>query len=223
MKLFIAIPSTNGGSAIFADSLAKFFATHRGAFTFKRMPALGISVARDHLVHEFLKTDCTDLLFIDSDIGFCSRDVDRLCSHDLDVVGGCYPLKNEGEKPTLVLSLVDGARANEKGIIECVSIGTGFLRIRRNVFDELRVATPQLSFENSEGETEHDYFPAGVEGGKFYGEDIAFCRSWRRIGGRIFADFGIRLHHEGTKIFGCEAKKQQTSTQKEHTLWPIHS
>jgi hypothetical protein len=215
IKLFIGVSSTNGGTSIFADSMARFYATHRGFFIYKRMPSLGVGLARDHLVHEFLKTDCTDLLFIDSDIGFSSEDVGRICSHDVDVVTGCYALKAETEKPTLVLSLVDGARANTNGLIECVSVGCGFLRIRRAVFDQLRVATPHKSFKNDRDEIEHDYFPEGVEDGRYYGEDIAFCRNWRKLGGRIFADFGIRLDHEGFKIYGCEAVKQTTSTNNQ--------
>jgi hypothetical protein len=213
VKLFIGVSSTNGGTAIFADSLAKFFASHRGFFIYKRMPSLPIGLARDHLVHEFLKTDCTDLLFIDSDIGFSSEDVGRICSHDVDVVTGCYAMKMPGEKPTLVMSLVDGAKPDANGLIECVSVGCGFLRIRRDVFTKLRLATAHKSFINHQGEREHDYFPEGVEDDRYYGEDIAFCRNWRKTGGRIFADFGIRLDHEGNKIFGCEAGKQTTSTQ----------
>jgi FkbM family methyltransferase len=49
--------------------------------------------ARNVLTANFLAGDCTHLLFIDSDIAFTPRDVQRIISHDEDVVGGIYPLK----------------------------------------------------------------------------------------------------------------------------------
>ena len=49
--------------------------------------------ARNVLTANFLASDCTHLLFIDSDIAFTPRDVQRIISHEEEVVGGIYPLK----------------------------------------------------------------------------------------------------------------------------------
>jgi hypothetical protein len=57
-----------------------------------------ITRARNKLVADFLKTDCTHLFFIDADIGFKARDAKYLIEADLDVVCGCYPMKNLGWK-----------------------------------------------------------------------------------------------------------------------------
>ena len=55
-----------------------------------------ITRARNYCVDEFMRSDCTHLLFIDSDIGFNFRDVYtlmHLCEPGMDVVTGPYPKK----------------------------------------------------------------------------------------------------------------------------------
>lgn len=52
-----------------------------------------ITRARNRLVSEFLRSDATDLLFIDADIGFSPKDVQALTMGDFDVVAGVYPKK----------------------------------------------------------------------------------------------------------------------------------
>ena len=53
-----------------------------------------ITRARNYLVDEFLhRSDCTHLLFLDSDISFDPRDVIALLALDKDVIGGPYPKK----------------------------------------------------------------------------------------------------------------------------------
>ena len=53
-----------------------------------------ITRARNYLVDEFLnRSDCTHLLFLDSDIHFDPRDVIALLALDKDVIGGPYPKK----------------------------------------------------------------------------------------------------------------------------------
>lgn len=53
-----------------------------------------ITRARNRAVMEFLKTDCTHLLFIDADIGFGAEDVRKLVMMNEEVVCGAYPLKH---------------------------------------------------------------------------------------------------------------------------------
>ena len=53
-----------------------------------------ITRARNYLVDEFLnRSDCTHMLFIDSDIHFDPKDVIALLALDRDVIGGPYPKK----------------------------------------------------------------------------------------------------------------------------------
>ena len=54
-----------------------------------------ITRARNYLVDEFIhRSDCTHLLFLDSDIHFDPRDVIALLALDKDVIGAPYPKKS---------------------------------------------------------------------------------------------------------------------------------
>ncbi len=53
-----------------------------------------ITRARNYLVDEFLRSDCTHLLFLDSDIHYNPQDVVALLALDKDVIGGPYPKKS---------------------------------------------------------------------------------------------------------------------------------
>src|SRR4051812_2306284 len=52
-----------------------------------------ITRARNYLVDEFLRSKCTHLMFIDSDIDFNSMDVLALLACDKPIIGGAYPKK----------------------------------------------------------------------------------------------------------------------------------
>jgi hypothetical protein len=53
-----------------------------------------ITRARNYLVDEFLRSECTHMLFIDSDIHFNPQDVIALMALDKDVIGAPYPKKS---------------------------------------------------------------------------------------------------------------------------------
>jgi hypothetical protein len=53
-----------------------------------------ITRARNYLVDEFLnRSECTHMLFIDSDVHFQPQDVIAMLALDKDVIGGPYPKK----------------------------------------------------------------------------------------------------------------------------------
>lgn len=97
-KLFIATPCYGGmcfsnyvmGLVSLTCSL-----THSG-FTFSPMLLANESLitrARNKIVADFRKSDCTHLLFVDADVGFHPQDVDSLMKAQVDVVCGAYPMK----------------------------------------------------------------------------------------------------------------------------------
>ena len=211
MKLFIATTLAGGAHLNYLDSIVRFDAEFREPWTYHAEYGDGIGAARDRCAGRFLRSDCTHLLFVDNDIGFTARDVRRIIAHELDVVGGCYPLKQDG-KPTLVLSPVEGSEIDQAtGLQECIAIGTGFLCIKREVFERFRMGTPHLAYLAEGDFQEHHYFNAHVSNGRLWGEDIAFCHGWRAMGGKIYADWGIQLTHSGNKIFRAVPEKQTTN------------
>ena len=55
-----------------------------------------IQRARNLLAANFMKTDCTHLMFIDSDIRFNPADVVKMVQADKEVICGIYPKKEIG-------------------------------------------------------------------------------------------------------------------------------
>lgn len=187
-KLFIATPMYGGQCAgMFTKSTndlamacAKYDIEVRFYYLFNESL---ITRARNYCVDEFLRSDCTHMLFIDSDIGFNFKDVFtllHLCepSTGFDIVTGPYPKKTiSWEK---VKSAVDQGFGDQNPfelenfigdyvfnaaegieqfrIDEPVQIregGTGFMMIHRNTFEKYAEAYPELKYLPDHVRTEH--------------------------------------------------------------------
>ena len=128
-----------------------------------------ITRARNYLTDEFLRSDCTHLLFIDSDIHYNPKYVLTLLALDKDVIGAPYPKKAinwKAVKETIqrnpdidpkelekvigeyVFNTVSGTKSFEVGDpLEVMEIGTGFMMIKREVFTKFREAYPELQYK----------------------------------------------------------------------------
>lgn len=142
-KLFIFIPAYDGKVMIgAANSILHFIHKHESPID----PQIHVTMlpgeshvnrARNRGAKMFLDTDCTHFLFIDSDIGFKSAQIDALLARDLDVIGGLYPKKELGE-PQWVVNLIEGNNMPDStGLIEVRFAGTGFLLVARSVFEKM--------------------------------------------------------------------------------------
>ncbi len=98
-KLFVATPMYGGmahgmyvkASLDLQAIMSKYGVETRFSFLFNESL---ITRARNYLVDEFLRSDCTHLLFIDSDVHYNPQDVVALLALDKDVIGGPYPKKS---------------------------------------------------------------------------------------------------------------------------------
>jgi hypothetical protein len=179
-KLFVATPMYGGQCAGMFTRSTNDLATHCAnygiecRFYYLFNESL-ITRARNYCVDEFLRSDCTHMLFIDSDIGFKVKDVFtllHLCDSDngMDVVTGPYP------KKTIAWEKVSRAAAQGWGdddpfkleqfaadfvfnpasgvtsfkIDEPVQVqegGTGFMMIDRRAFAKFDEAYPEQSYK----------------------------------------------------------------------------
>ncbi|MGD0744148.1 MAG: hypothetical protein ABSA45_03240 [Verrucomicrobiota bacterium] len=157
--------------------------------------------ARNILTASFLESPCTHILFCDTDIGFLPEHVDRITSHDVGVVGGLYPLKKWGPQPEWCsIALQQKQPVRPDGLMRVAYIGTGFLCIRRDVFQKIIAAIgDQLAYtpaNKAEG-NEFAFWRQGVRAGRFLTEDWMFCQTWIDLGGEVFADTRVMLSHAG--------------------------
>ena len=189
-----------------------------------------IQRGRNALVHQFLKTKCTHLMFIDADIKFDPNHIPPMVAADVDIICGIYPKKeidwnsvkrasDEGVEAkdlakrtgSLVVNLVDYAGAVTVPVDKPVEIwagGTGFMLIKREVLEGL--ADTVGSYNNdvtiiNGNITERivEYFACSIEPGteRLLSEDYHFCRVARLNGYKIWAAPWVTLGHFGTYLF----------------------
>lgn len=195
-----------------------------------------ITRARNELVRVFMASDSDYLMFIDADIGFDGDAVARLMAADQDIACGIYPKKevnwdsvkraaNAGKVNELelhagafVFNMVGSrhAETDEQGLIEVRHGGTGFMLIKRGVFDHLAPHVPTYrvsSFQDPKtGEyikpLTHEYFATSIDAsGALLSEDYHFCELWRKHGGKVHAHPFVRLTHTGTYTYDGDILK----------------
>lgn len=195
--------------------------------------------ARNNLAHHFLNnTDCTHLMFIDADIGFNPIDVFTLAIQakagtDKAVVCGAYPMKvidwaqvkaavdsgAASSDPAELANLsvrfpfnIDSSAKTEfkmDQLNEVQYAGTGFMMIRRDVFESLAPTLHDRTYldpalgKNGEGEIVTSYFDCEIdpESRLYLSEDYAFCIRARDNGQKIWLCPWIKLAHLGTHMF----------------------
>jgi hypothetical protein len=140
-----------------------------------------VNRARCYISDEFLRSDCTHLMFIDADVGFNAIDVLAMLAMDKEIGGAPYPKKsinwnnikkaivknpkiNSSELEKLggdiVFNPAHGTTSfNVSEPLEVMEVGTGMMMIRREVFDKFKVAYP-----------EYDYLPDHVGTANFGGD-----------------------------------------------------
>jgi len=195
-----------------------------------------ITRARNELVRQFLESDATHLMFIDADIGFDGQAIATLMAADKDIACGIYPKKEvnwdsveraadggvcEGLADyagAFVFNMVGSGHAetDESGCIEVRHGGTGFMLIKRGVFEHLAPHVPTYrvsSFKDPEtGDYAQpevkEYFATSIDHtGALLSEDYHFCELFRAHGGQIHANPFIKLNHVGTYVFGGDILK----------------
>ena len=172
-----------------------------------------ISRARNTLTAKFLSNpDSTHLMFIDADIGWEPWHLLVMLNRDVDVIGGLYPMKSLPVK--WCVNGFDGAEEGPDGLQEVTKTGTGFLLMKRHVFEKLNAHPAVKPFNSDIGLPPElnvymkTYFDTAVRENRYYSEDWTFCENWRDLGGKIWVDKRVLLKHTGTYVFDYAAQDQ---------------
>jgi hypothetical protein len=186
-----------------------------------------ITRSRNTLVSAFLDMpQASHLLFIDADISFDPKQVERMLQFDEEVVAGIYPLKvldwnrfhmasqsGRGEEVALHYcgTPCDTSDAEVRGdFITGLHAGTGFMMIARSAIERMIKAYPELRYSKmhvyppaTANRTYHAVFDCMIEPetGAYLSEDFAFCWRWRHMGGKVWLDTKGRLTHTGVHDF----------------------
>lgn len=231
--LLVATPVHSDVSMHYAQSLLhlqKWCFHNNVRIGFQLMKSSLITQGRNMCVAEFLKKGFTHLLFIDSDIAFNEGAAGRLIEANKDVISIPYPLKDmnwdkgfkmiEEGKIKSALDLKNKAFYRypfkvpdpenikiQNKVIEVTHSPTGFMMIKREVFEKMIVAYPNLRIDQDQlvnGKVEKlghmwNFFDTLFDPEKrtYLGEDFAFCKRWRDIGGTCHAWIGDYITHVG--------------------------
>ena len=190
-----------------------------------------ITRARNALVHQFLKTPATHLLFIDADIRFQAEHIMAMVAADVDVLCGIYPKKEinwhtveravkagvpvdnlKKHTAAFVLNLLNDA--NEITVaqnmpFEILAGGTGCMLIKREVIAKMAKEVPTYTNDvgdlagNMGAEKVCEFFATSIDkdSNRLLSEDYHFCFKWREMGGKVHAAPWVKLAHVGTYIF----------------------
>ena len=212
-----------------------------------------ITRARNALTHNFLKSEATHLFFIDADIRFDPAGIPRMIELDKDIICGIYPKKEinwgsvraaiaagvpddklKEHTGSFVINLVDYAGTVTVPMNEPVEVwqgGTGFMLIKREVFDKMKAVVPSykndvvdLSGNMGMREDITEYFATSIEPetGRLLSEDYHFCYTWRKkCEGKIWAAPWMKLAHHGSYVF--EGQLLQSEPPKPEVSEPVMS
>ena len=113
-----------------------------------------VARARNLIAADFMASDCTDLMFIDSDINFNANDLFRLLAWTSDPKCGIaagIPVARKKAKTfisTLYKDENDELVLNEMGLIRANQVATAFMMIRRDVFETLDANHPEWEYKD---------------------------------------------------------------------------
>lgn len=202
-----------------------------------------VTRARNTLVAMFLsQPKATHLMFIDADIGFKGDYIVKMLwdsmRDDVEIVTGAYPKKGinwesviravkrgevdarmiETHSNNYSINFKSEIMNLHNGLIELHDASTGFMMIKRTVFDKMIKAYPQLKYDNDSKNLDADvvknsyaFFDTGIEGEgvlsfvkntrRYLSEDYFFSRLCQKLGIKIWLDPRIQLMHMGTYAF----------------------
>lgn len=236
--LFVATPMygglCNGLYTLGMISMVGAFANNGISYRFAYMMNESlITRGRNALAHDFLDTDSTHMMFIDADIGFDANDIVKMIQADKDIICGVYPKKEinwpqvekavksgvpmeelQNHVGAFVVNLIGNKAEEVTKLSEPLEIsngGTGFMLIKRKVFEALADKVPEYASDmylatdiERKPKIIKEFFATSIdpeEGNRLLSEDYHFCKIARKAGFRIWAAPWAQLTHCGTYNF----------------------
>jgi len=215
-SLFIALPAYDFKVSLkLAISLAQFAQqAQQHGVSIQIGSICGCSVvsrARNLLAQDMLDSDCTDLMFIDSDINFEAVDIFRLMAWTSDpkkgIVAGVPRTRSTTKTYIGTLDADENGELtmNSMGLVRAKRVATAFMMVRRDVFETLDAAHPEWRYYDERTErTVPCMFDFMLTEEGYVGEDYLFCDRVREQGFEVWIDPTIKLGHMGVQEYEGE-------------------
>ncbi len=178
------------------------------------LPTVGgdtVVTARSMTADAFLRSSCTHLFFIDSDMSWKPEDFMKFLalSTKMECIVAPYTCKND--VPTFMMNLNDGRpfedggiemQMNQWGCLPVRGLGLGFCIVQRHVIEKLAAAAPKLKYPAIPDRAIAKVFTTDDINGDWRGEDMNFlARVKDELGYQVWMDPTIVLGHIGSKEY----------------------
>lgn len=168
-----------------------------GSYSLVAYPTMSVQPvdnARNHIVEEFLKSDCTHLFFVDSDTIPPANALKKLLLQDKEIISGLTPIiehdENKKNDSNGFYRKMNVVGENEKfvqefiGTIPVKGAGGSCILIKREVFEKMEAPWYRFQYQDDNGK------PIII------GEDILFTVKAQQLGYKIWADTSLICKHE---------------------------
>ncbi|MEX0900596.1 MAG: hypothetical protein WD081_07920 [Gammaproteobacteria bacterium] len=203
MKINLCLPTGDEVKTDFALSLSRLLLRGAAAgfsFEFTNVKTSNVAQSREQTAEQALKSDCSHMLWLDSDMVFPDWLLDRLLSHDVDIVAGNYCMRGAlSPLPTAVVDIQPDGRcrrtfaAQGDALVEVEGVGFGALLMKRAVLEKLALPRFPITWN--------------ALGGYHEGEDVSFCANARKAGYKLYIDPLVSRHlgHVGSYLYTLNA------------------
>ncbi len=177
-----------------------------------------IEDGRNQLFTHFLNNPAyTHALFLDDDVHWEGSAIWRLVNHRVDFVLGAYPKRADGEgfpismldEPIEFVDPITREPDPKDGLLKIAGGPGGMMRITRACAERIVAANPDNWYHQPVipgTKKAWNVFEFTVRDHIRRSEDKQFCFNWRALGGDVWCDPHLMLHHHGDKTYsGCFA------------------
>lgn len=177
-----------------------------GVSIYPTMSVQPVDNARNEIVEEFLKSDCTHLFFIDSDTIPPEDALEKLLALDTDIATGITPIIELDEnrindssgfyKRSNILGIDDKLVEPDTGIQDAKAVGGSCVLIKRAVLEKLK--KPIFRFVYKDCHPEGVYFGGTKD---MMSEDYYFCAKALGEGFKIKCDASVIARHQKSVLW----------------------
>ncbi len=165
-------------------------------FDWEHLPGSNLPVQRDALTIQFLRSQATHMLCVDSDIGWDASHMAALLATGKPAISATYCEKT----PTrdVPARIVEG---EEGPVVRAEFVPGGFLLLERSAVERVAESRRHLAYRAPDGSTAISLWEQGILDGEYDSEDFAFCRFLRAAGVDIWLHREVVVTHYGEAAY----------------------
>lgn len=194
-NILIGLPTMSQVNTALMIVILKWVANAGNKYDLNIYPTFSVQPvdnARNQIVDEFLKSDCTHLFFIDSDTIPPDDAIEKLMSHNRDIISGLTPIVYHNEKDGFhtgmnCTDMEENRLIPNIGLKKIKGAGASCLLIKKSVFETMKPPYFRFLYADDNGKatmvSEDIYFMAMAIGNgiEAYCDTSVVCKHYKPI------------------------------------------